>query len=170
MPGHASRDRMDAVADLDAVVDQCLAELDALMLCLGGGESVARHDDNLAGVRQLQRGIVDRDLADASGGAGRPLACSSPVPKPPAMMLVSERFMASAMSLVRMPPAARTRAPAMISGMLSTTKPAIATALPVNAFSSEMTTGMSAPPIGSVARMPSPSAARVSTTSTGTPP
>jgi hypothetical protein len=34
------------------------------------------------------------------------LDCSSPVPKPPAMMLSSERFMATAISLVRMPQAA----------------------------------------------------------------
>ena len=33
---------------------------------------------------------------------------------------------------------------------LSRTKPAIATAVPVNEFSRLMTTGMSAPPIGSV--------------------
>ena len=72
------------------------------------------------------------------------------MPNPPAMMLTSERFMASAISLVRMPPAAPTSAPAMISGVLLMTKPAMATAVPVKAFSSEMTTGMSAPPIGSV--------------------
>ena len=56
--------------------------------------------------------------------------------------------MASAISLVRMPPEAPTSAPAMISAQLSMTKPAIATAVPVNALSSEITTGMSAPPIG----------------------
>ena len=59
-----------------------------------------------------------------------------------------ERFMASAMSLVRIAPEAPTRAPATIRMTLPTTKPAIATALPVKALSSEMTTGMSAPPIG----------------------
>ena len=51
----------------------------------------------------------------------------------------------------------------MISGVLSMTKPAIATAVPVQAFSSEITTGMSAPPIGRVPRMPKPSAAAVRT-------
>ena len=65
------------------------------------------------------------------------------------MMLRIERFMASAMSLVRIAPEAPTRAPAMIRTGLSSTKPAIATAVPVNELSSEMTTGMSAPPIGS---------------------
>ena len=58
--------------------------------------------------------------------------------------------MASAMSLVRIAPDAPTSAPAMIRTGLLITKPAIATAVPVNEFSSEMTTGMSAPPIGSV--------------------
>ena len=39
-----------------------------------------------------------------------------------------------------------------------TTKPAIATAVPVNALSSEITTGMSAPPIGSTIVAPNVSA------------
>ena len=65
------------------------------------------------------------------------------------MMLASERFIASAISLVRIPPDAPTSAPATISAQFPMTNPAIATAVPVNAFSSEITTGMSAPPIGS---------------------
>ena len=51
------------------------------------------------------------------------------------MMFMTERFMASAMSLVRIAPDAPTRAPAMIRTGLSMTKPAIATAVPVNEFS-----------------------------------
>ncbi len=70
-------------------------------------------------------------------------------PKPPTMMFSSERFMASAMSLVRMPPAAPTSAPAMMSSGLSSTKPDIAAAVPVKEFRRLMTTGMSAPPMGS---------------------
>ncbi len=38
--------------------------------------------------------------------------------------------------------------PAMISAVLSSTKPAPAADRPVNAFSIEITTGMSAPPTG----------------------
>ena len=72
----------------------------------------------------------------------------SAVPKPPTMMLRIERFIAFAISLVRMLPDAPTSAPAMIRTLLSMTNPAIATAVPVKALSSEMTTGMSAPPIG----------------------
>ena len=42
----------------------------------------------------------------------------------------------------------------MISAVLSSTKPVDAAASPVHAFSSEITTGMSAPPIGSTKRTP----------------
>ncbi len=42
---------------------------------------------------------------------------------------------------------------------MSSAKPAAAAESPVNAFSSEITTGMSAPPIGSTNRMPSSAAA-----------
>ena len=75
------------------------------------------------------------------------------------MMLAIDRFIASAMSLVRMAPEAPTSAPAMISTGLLMTKPAIAAAVPVNELSSEITTGMSAPPMGSTSVMPKISAA-----------
>ena len=45
-------------------------------------------------------------------------------------------------------PAAPTSAPATISAMLLIARPLMATAVPVQALSTEMTTGMSAPPIG----------------------
>ena len=83
------------------------------------------------------------------------------------MMLVSDRFIASAISLVKMPPDAPTRAPATISAQFPMTKPAIATAVPVNAFSSEITTGMSAPPIGSTIITPNPSDASTTISSAG---
>ena len=47
----------------------------------------------------------------------------------------------------------------MISSVESISKPVIATATPVNELSSEITTGMSAPPIGSTKSTPSSSAA-----------
>ena len=75
--------------------------------------------------------------------------------------------MASAMSLVRIAPEAPTRAPAMIRTGLLITKPAIAAAVPVNEFRSEITTGMSAPPIGSTIVMPKISAAARITSITG---
>ena len=64
MPGHAAGDRMDPVADVDAMRSQGLGELDQFMLRLGGGEAVARYDYDLAGVGELQRGVVDGDFAD----------------------------------------------------------------------------------------------------------
>jgi len=72
---------------------------------------------------------------------------------------MTDRFVASAMSLVRMAPDAPTRAPAMMRTGLLRTKPAIATAVPVNELSRLMTTGMSAPPIGSVMVTPKTRAA-----------
>ena len=85
----------------------------------------------------------------------------APVPNPPAMMESTERFMASAMSLVRMLPEAPTRAPATVRMTLASTKPAMATAVPVKALSSEMTTGMSAPPMGRT--MSTPTASELTT-------
>ena len=76
--------------------------------------------------------------------------------------------MASAMSLVRIAPEAPTRAPAMISTSLPSTKPAIATAVPVKMLSSEMTTGMSAPPIGRTIVTPKISEAAMITNRIGT--
>ena len=49
--------------------------------------------------------------------------------------------------------------PATISATLSRAKPAAAAERPVKALSSEITTGMSAPPIGSTTRLPSSAAA-----------
>ena len=52
--------------------------------------------------------------------------------------------------------------PATISATLSSAKPAAAAERPVKALSSEITTGMSAPPIGSTTRLPSrPAASRI---------
>ena len=70
------------------------------------------------------------------------------------MMFMIERFIASAISLVRIAPDAPTSAPAMIRTGLPSTKPAIAAAVPVNEFRRLMTTGMSAPPIGRTIVMP----------------
>ena len=74
-------------------------------------------------------------------------------------MLRIERFIASAMSMVRIEPEAPTSMPATISATLSSARPAAAAERPVNAFSSEITTGMSAPPIGSTNMFPSTAAA-----------
>ena len=70
-------------------------------------------------------------------------------------MLGSERPMALLIKRVRMMPEAPTRVPATISRSESSTKPEAATARPVNEFSSEISTGTSAPPIGSTRITPS---------------
>ena len=84
------------------------------------------------------------------------------------MTLSTERFMAWAMSTVKMPPEAPTSAPPMISPPLSITNPAMATAMPVKEFSRATTTGMSAPPIGITIVTPKASAAQTTRISTGT--
>ncbi len=58
------------------------------------------------------------------------------------------------MMIERMKPDAPSSAPAMIRRLLSIAKPVADAARPAYELSSEMTTGMSAPPIGSTRLMP----------------
>src|SRR5690606_17362268 len=88
-------------------------------------------------------------------------------PNAPNSTFVSERFMASHMIFVRMMPDAPTSAPLTMSTLLPSTNPVIAAAMPENEFSSEMTTGMSAPPIGMTNSTPMTSAAMLSATYNG---
>ena len=76
--------------------------------------------------------------------------------------MATERFIAFAIISVRRVPDAPTSIPATISTVESSTKPVADAASPVNAFSSEMTTGMSAPPIGSTNITPKTSARAIS--------
>ncbi len=66
-----------------------------------------------------------------------------------------------AIRFVRIEPDAPTIIPATISAVLSSAIPVAAADRPVKAFSSEITTGISAPPIGSTTAFPS-SAAQIS--------
>ena len=75
------------------------------------------------------------------------------------MIAGTERFIAIAIRLVRKEPEAPTSVPATISAVLSSAIPVAAADRPVNAFSSEITTGMSAPPIGRTTMLPSSAAA-----------
>jgi hypothetical protein len=75
-------------------------------------------------------------------------------PKPEKKTLPSERFIATHMICVRMRPEAPTSAPLMIRTLLASTKPVIAAAMPEREFRNEITTGMSAPPIGMTMRTP----------------
>ena len=65
-----------------------------------------------------------------------------------------ERFIARPIIIVSSVPEAPTSMPLTIRTLFSSSKPVAAAASPVNAFSSEITTGMSAPPIGSTNRTP----------------
>ena len=80
-------------------------------------------------------------------------------PNPANSRFPTERFIARLISSVRIVPEDPTRVPATIRATLSSANPAAAAARPVNAFKSEITTGMSAPPIGSTNRFPSSAAA-----------
>ena len=85
------------------------------------------------------------------------------MPTPAKKTLAIERFIASAICLVRIEPEAPTSMPATISAVLSSAMPAAAADRPVKAFSVEITTGMSAPPIGATASTPSaPAVSRIS--------
>ena len=79
-------------------------------------------------------------------------------PNPPATMAGIERFMAVAMRFVRIVPDAPTIMPATIIAVLFSARPAAAAESPVSALRSEITTGMSAPPIGSTTSTPSTAA------------
>ena len=69
-------------------------------------------------------------------------------------MLGTERFIAVAISRVRIVPEEPTRVRATIRATFSRANPAAAAESPVKAFSSEITTGMSAPPIGRTTSRP----------------
>ena len=75
-------------------------------------------------------------------------------PNAPKRTFAIERFIALPISIVSRVPEAPTSMPLTIRTLFSSSKPPTATARPVNAFRSEITTGMSAPPIGSTKRTP----------------
>ena len=74
------------------------------------------------------------------------------------------RPIADAIARVRIVPDAPTSVPATTSSTLPSTRPDAATARPVNALSSEITIGTSAPPTGSTSSTPAASPSASSTT------
>src|SRR5919106_1068600 len=76
-------------------------------------------------------------------------------PTPANIMLASDRFIALDISAVRMKPAAPTSEPEIISTLLLSPQPWPAAASPEYALSNEITTGISAPPIGITSLIPS---------------
>ena len=164
MAGHAAGDGMDRVQDLDAALLELGREVGDRALGLRDGHAVAGHDDDQARVGEL-----DGDVGGARGARrpaaarARPARSPPPVPTPAKNTFAIERFMASAICLVRIEPEAPTSMPATISAVLSSAMPAAAADSPVNAFRVEITTGMSAPPIGTTASTPSaPADSRIS--------
>ena len=88
-------------------------------------------------------------------------------PNAPNSTFVSERFIARPIICVSSVPEAPTSVPETISRSLCSTKPVAAAARPVKELSSEITTGMSAPPIGSTKSTPSASARPATIQSSG---
>ena len=87
-------------------------------------------------------------------------ACSPPAaaacswPNAPNRTFVNDRFIAFDMFTDRMKPEAPSSAPATISSLLSSTKPIAAAERPAYELSSEITVGMSAPPMGMIIMTP----------------
>ena len=78
-------------------------------------------------------------------------------PKAPNSTLVNERFIALHMMIDRIRPDDPSSAPAMMSTLFSSTKPIATADSPAYEFSSEITVGMSAPPIGMISSTPNTS-------------
>src|SRR5256885_14492044 len=86
-----------------------------------------------------------------------PVAAAISPPKPPRITEMNERFIPLHMMYDRMAPDEPTSAPVMISAVLPRVKPMPAAAHPEYELSIEITTGMSAPPMGMMISTPSAS-------------
>ena len=145
-----------AYCDVDALLLEQLRELAHVVLRLRDREPVAGDDDDLAREGELHRDVLRGRRANGAAvvGASAVPAPACTWPNAPNRTFVTERFMAFAISSVSSVPEAPTSIPATIRTVFESTKPVADAARPVNAFSSEITTGMSAPPIGSTKRTP----------------
>ena len=88
-----------------------------------------------------------------------PTGAATAPPNPPATIAGTDRFIALAIRLVRIDPDAPTIIPATINAVLFSAIPVAAADRPVNAFNNEITTGISAPPIGNTTMFPNTAAA-----------
>ena len=75
-------------------------------------------------------------------------------PKEPINTFIRLRFIARHIKMVSTVPAAPTRIPPVSIALLLYKNPALAAATPVKEFSREITTGISAPPIGRTKKTP----------------
>ena len=132
---HAPGHRVDRVVDRHPSLLQLVSHLLDRMLGLGDGQTVARDDHDDVGVGELDRRILGADR----GHRTLPRRCPRPPPgrppKPAKRMLPTERFIAVAISIVRIVPEEPTKVPATISATLSRANPAAAAESPVKAFS-----------------------------------
>ena len=71
-PGIRPATGMDGVLDVDAARLEQLGQLAHRVLGLGDGEAVARDDDHVLGVGELDRDVVGADLADGRRRRRRP--------------------------------------------------------------------------------------------------
>src|SRR5438270_9661046 len=87
-----------------------------------------------------------------------PAAAGATCPNAPNTTLVNDRFIALDMITERMNPDEPSSAPATISNLLPSTNPIAAAERPAYEFNSEITVGISAPPIGITSITPNSSA------------
>ena len=158
-PGMRPATGMDGELDFDAALAEFIGKFAHLMLRLRHGHAVTGHDDDPLRVAEQQRGFVGLNRFDRSRRHRQPPpAPPPPEPNAPNKTLVTGRFIALHMSSVSSVPDEPTSVPATIIERLLMVKPSAATARPVNEFNSEMTTGMSAPPMGMTIATPKTSA------------
>jgi hypothetical protein len=93
----------------------------------------------------MSSALAERTVRSPAAPSAR--ATLPAVPNAPNTMLASDRFIALPIIWVSRLPDAPTSVPEMMSTLFERTKPVDAVARPVNAFRSEITTGMSAPPM-----------------------
>src|SRR5207245_6413387 len=98
--------------------------------------------------------LVERTVPACSPAPVAP-SITPPPPKPPTTIAGIERFIATAIRLVRIEPEAPTIMPATISAVLLSATPVAAAARQVKELHIEVDTGMPAPPQGSTTALPS---------------
>ena len=141
-----------------------LGEVADVVLRLRDREPVAGDEDDAPRVREHDRDVVGRRRAHRLRRPHPPPplpAVASTFPNAPKRTFAIERFIARAISIVSSVPDAPTSIPLTIRTFECRTNPVAAAASPVNAFRSEITTGMSAPPIGSTNTTPNSAATRI---------
>src|SRR5882672_10849624 len=157
MPGHAAGHGMNTVLNRDAALLQRVAKFAHHVLGLRRRHPVTGNEHHLIA------------YASWTATSSRPTSRISPcwpstpatvaaLPKAPNSTFVIERFIARHIRIERMNPEKPSKVPAMISTLFESTKPVAAEARPAYEFSRDITTGMSADPIGNTSRMPNTNA------------